>query len=221
VYKYPISKKIIKMKAILFVALAVLVATKTPGIDVSAYQGSINWSSVAGAGYKFAILRTTTKGGAMDTTFEANYSGAKNAGLSVSGYHFSYSLSTSEAVSDANNLVTKLNGKKFPIYIDLEWSTQGDLGKQKVTDIAKSFIQTLQGKGYTVGVYSNTNWYKNYYYPEQLSALGCKFWIAQYGKNNGVYDESWKPNVGEYIWQWTSVGSVSGISGNVDLDMMF
>ena len=191
------------MKAILFIALAILAVAKesngTPGIDVSAYQGSINWSAVAGDGYRFAILRTTTKGGPMDDYFEANYSGALNAGLSVSGYHFSYSLSTSEPVSDANNLISKLNGKKLPIYIDLEWSTQDDLGRQTVTDIVKSFIQTLQNNGYTVGVYSNTNWYNNYYYQSQLSALGCKFLIAQYGYNTDVYDESWKPNVGENI----------------------
>ena len=213
------------MKAVLIIALLAFAVSKeingTPGVDVSAWDGSINWSGVAGDGYKFAILRTTTKGGPMDEYFEENYVGAQNAGLSISGYHYSYSLSTSEAVSDAQNLIDKLGGRKMTIYIDLEWETQGELGMQAVTDIAKAFIQHLQGAGYTVGVYSNTNWYRNYYYPDQLAALGCRFWIAQYGYNTGEYDESWKPNVGEYIWQWTSVGRVSGISGDCDLNMMF
>ena len=193
----------------------------TPGIDVSAYQGTIDWAKVKKAGIKFAILRTTVKGGSMDSKFAANYKNAKANGIAVSGYHFSYSLSTAEAKKDAQNLIKKLGGKKIPIYIDLEWSSQASLGRQKVTDIAKAFITTLKNAGYQAHVYSNTNWYKNYYYPDQLKKLGCHFWIAQYGKNTGKYDEAWKPNVGEKIWQYTSVGKISGISGNVDLDMMY
>lgn len=192
-----------------------------PGIDVSAYQGVIDWGKVKNQGYQFAILRTTTRGGEMDTQFENNYNGASANGIAISGYHFSYSLNTDEAVSDANNLIQKLGGRKFPIYIDLEWETQGELGRQTVTDIAKAFIQTMQSAGYETNVYSNTNWYKNYYYPDQLAALGCRFWIAQYGHNTGDYDEKWKPNVGEYIWQYTSKGGVDGIQGYVDMDMMY
>ena len=191
------------------------------GIDVSAYQGNIDWGRVKAYGINFAILRTTVRGGDMDSTFEANYAGANANGIAVSGYHFSYSLSPEQAVADANNLIEKLGGKMFPIYIDLEWGTQGDLGKQAVTDIAKAFIQTMQAAGYEAGVYSNTNWYKNYYYPDQLAELGVKFWIAQYGYNTGDYDENWKPNVGEYIWQYTSKGAVDGIDGNVDMDMIY
>jgi GH25 family lysozyme M1 (1,4-beta-N-acetylmuramidase) len=190
------------------------------GIDVSSYQGTINWTKVKNAGIKFAILRTTVKGGSMDSTFEYNYKNAKAAGLPVYGYHYSYSLSTSEAKSAAKNLISKLNGKKLRIYIDLEWGTQGNLGKQKVTDIAKAFLDTMKNAGYSVGVYSNKNWYSNYYYPSQLKSYG-KMWIAAYGKNDGSANSKYKPNVGEFIWQYTSVGKVNGISGNVDMDIMY
>ena len=95
------------------------------------------------------------------------------------------------------------------------------MGRQEVTDIAKAFITTMKNAEYEVHIYSNKNWYNNYFYPEQLKSLGCKFWIAQYGHNTGEYDESWKPNIGEYIWQYTSKGSVKGIEGNVDMDMMY
>ena len=73
------------------------------------------------------------------------------------------------------NLIKKLKGKKLTIYIDLEWSEQRKLGKKGVTQIAKAL--TMKKAGYTVDVYSNVDWYKNAYYPEQLKALGCKFWI--------------------------------------------
>lgn len=191
------------------------------GIDVSAYQGTINWQAVASSGIKFAILRSTVYGGAMDSTFEYNYNNAIANGLTVMAYHFSYSLSVSQSQNDAQNLISKLNGKKLPIYLDLEWEQQTSLGPQGITNIAIAFVNTIKANGYECHIYSNTNWYRNYYYPAQLSNLGCKFWIAQYGYNTGEYDEAWKPNVGEYIWQYTSVGAVNGIAGNVDLDMLY
>ena len=167
------------------------------------------------------ILRTTVRNGSMDSKFEHNYNNAKAKGLAVSGYHFSYAVSTAQAKKDAKNLISKLKGKKLPIYWDLEWDHQASLGKRKVTDIAKAFVNTLKEAGYQAHIYSNTNWYRNYYYPAELKQLGCKSWIAQYGKNTGSYDEKYKPNVGEKIWQYTSKGKVNGIKGNVDMDMMF
>ncbi|MCQ2818215.1 MAG: hypothetical protein MJ252_13190 [archaeon] len=189
------------------------------GVDVSAYQESVNWVKVKDSGRTFAILRTTVKDGTMDKYFESNYQNAKNAGLEVSGYHFSYSMSTSEATAAAKNLVSKLNGKKLPIYIDLEYSSQGQKGKRAVTDIAIAFIKQMKASGYEAHVYSNTNWYKNYYYPDELKALGCQFWIAAYGTNDGTMQEKYRPNVGESIWQYTSNGSCPGISGRCDLDV--
>lgn len=216
------------MKALLF---AFLLATATSirildgitngdqGIDVSSYQGSINWVKVKAAGKKFAILRTTVKGGGMDSTFETNYQNAKAAGLSVSGYHFSYSLTTTEAKTAAKNLISKLNGKKMPIYLDLEWQDQGAKSRQTVTDIAKAFVEQMKASGYTAHIYSNKSWYTSKYYPDQLKSMGCQFWIAAYGTNDGTMQEKYRPNVGESIWQYTSVGKVSGITGNVDLDV--
>ena len=78
------------------------------GIDVSVYEGKIKWKEVKADGVNFAILRTTTKGGAMDKTFEYNYKEALKHKLSVGGYHFSYSLSKKEAIADAENLIKKL-----------------------------------------------------------------------------------------------------------------
>ena len=191
------------------------------GVDISSYQGNISWEKVAKTDVKFAILRSTTKNGKLDTKFWQNYRGATTHGIPVDVYHFSYALDTNKAISDAENLIEKLNGEKPVIWLDLEWSEQGKLGKDKVTEIATAFIKTCQGKGYECNIYSNVDWYKNYYHANKLKALGCKFWIARYGTNDGFLQNKYKPNVGEYIWQYTSKGEVSGIIGNVDMNIKY
>ena len=191
------------------------------GIDVSSYQGNIDWEKVAADGIKFAILRGTIKSGSMDTSFERNYKGATENGLDVAVYHFSYALNSNTAINDAINLVNKLNGKKIPIWLDLEWNTQGKLGKAKISEIAVAFVQACKNLGYECHIYSNLDWYKNYYEPTILSSIGCKFWIARYGLNNGTANDKYKPNIGEYIWQYTSKGKVNGINGNVDMNIKY
>ena len=191
------------------------------GIDASSYNGTISWEKVAKTDVKFAILRSTTKNGELDTKFWQNYNGAKAYGLLVDVYHFSYALDTSKAISDAKNLISKLNGEKPVIWLDLEWTEQGKLGKNKVTEIATAFINTCKSLGYECNVYSNVDWYKNYYHADKLKELGCKFWIARYGTNDGFLQNKYKPNLGEYIWQYTSKGKVTGIVGDVDMNMKY
>ena len=191
------------------------------GVDISSFQGNINWEKVANTDVKFAIIRSTTKNGNLDTKFWQNYNGAKVYNLETSIYHFSYALTTDKAISDAKNLIKKLNGEKPVIWLDLEWSEQGKLGKDKVTNIAIAFVNTCKSLGYECNIYSNLDWYKNYYYADKLKELGCKFWIARYGTNDGFLQNKYKPNVGEYIWQYTSKGEVSGIIGDVDMNIKY
>ena len=191
------------------------------GVDVSSFQNIINWEKVAKTDVKFAIIRSTTKNGNLDTKFWQNYRGAKTYGLDVDVYHFSYALTIDKAISDAKNLIKKLNGEKTVIWLDLEYAEQGKLGKDKVTEIATAFIKTCQDNGYECNIYSNLDWYKNYYHADKLRELGCKFWIARYGTNDGFLQNKYKPNVGEYIWQYTDKGEVSGITGYVDMNMKY
>ena len=191
------------------------------GIDVSSYQRTISWEKVLKTGIKFVILRSTIKNGSLDTKFIQNYNNAKAYGFDISVYHFSYALTVNKAISDAENLIQKLNGKKVVIWLDLEYEEQGKLGKNSVTEIASAFVKTCQNRGYECNIYSNLNWYQNYYYPEKLKNLGCKFWIARYGNNDGNIDLKYKPNVGETIWQYTDKGRINGISGYVDLNIRY
>lgn len=205
----------------LFPELVSFAPTELKGIDVSSYQGKINWKEVSEAGIKFVIARSTVRGGEMDSQFENNYKGAKKYGIPFAAYHFSYFLTEEQARKDAKNLITKLKGRKMPIYLDLEWEQQTGLGKRKVTDIAIAFVKTMQAAGYETHIYSNTNWYLNYFYPNEFKALGCKFWLAAYGRDTGYPDTRYKPNKGEYIWQYTSKGRVNGINEPVDMDIMY
>lgn len=217
------------MKYILLVSLLLLssshkiyVQNSEDGIDVCSYDEDIDWEAVANAGYTFAILRTTMKDGEMDPTFFDNYQGAKDNGLEVAGYKFSYALSTDDAESSAQNLIDKLDGINLPMYYDLEWEDQAEsLSPREITDVAKAFVSYMQNNGYETHIYSNTDWYLNYYYPDELRDMGCNFWIAAYGPDDGDIHWDYQPNVGEIIWQYTSRGSVPGIGGECDKDLKY
>ncbi len=192
-------------------------------IDVSSYQGNIDWKRVKQSGINYAILRGVIKNGSLDSTLEKNYLNAIQNGIKILGvYQFSYALNEDTAKNDAINMIQKLNGKKIDIWLDLEWSKQRNLGKNKVTSIAKAYIDACKGLGYICHIYSNLDWYKNAYNATELKNLGCKFWIARYPlQDTGIVKENLKPNIGEFMWQYSSKGSVDGISGNVDMNIIY
>lgn len=200
-----------------------LIISECPiGIDVSAYQGEIEWEKVKKSNIKFVILRGLIKSGAMDTSFERNYKGCIDNKIDLYGvYQYSYALDTSTAVENAKAMVTALKGKKLDIWLDLEYPKQGALGKEAVTAIAKSYIETCHSLGYQCHIYSNYDWYKNKYHPNDLFSLGCKLWIARYPSNDiGAIKDSLLLNIGESIWQYSSKGRVPGINGNVDMNLL-
>lgn len=187
------------------------------GIDVSAYQGVIDWKRVAADGVKFAILRGVVKDGSMDSRFEYNYQNAIANGIKIMGvYQYLYAVNENEARAAARNMIQKLNGKNVTIWLDLEWSTLR--ATNNVTNIANAYLTEVMTHGYDAGVYSNYDWYKNVYKPSQLKVQ--KFWIASHSYS-GELKESLKPNVGELIWQWGKKGRVNGINGNVDMDFLY
>lgn len=190
------------------------------GIDISANQGAIDFSLVKNEGIEFAVLRSTTSNGKADTYFEQYYKGCSTHGIAVACYKYSYAKTVAESIKEAEGVIKLLKGRKMPIWLDLENTNQiNTIGMAGLEKVANAFIDTCKKAGYDVGIYCNLNWYNNY-----ISANLKKsniFWIARYGKNNGTLVESYKPNVGEVAWQYTSVGHVDGIKGNVDLDVLY
>lgn len=189
------------------------------GIDVSSYQNKPDWSKVAKSGIKFAILRIHQKTG-VDSLFEYNYKGCKSNGILIGGYKYSYALTPAQAIDEAEDVITVLNGRglDFPVFYDLEWSNQRKLSKQAIENIAVAFLTRIKKAGYKVGIYCNLDWYNNVL-SDVLKQYDC--WIARYPANdNGSVQERLRPSVG-VGWQYSSKGEVPGINGSVDMNVFY
>ena len=184
-------------------------------IDVSVWQGDIDWTKVKASGIDYAIIRAGfgRETSQKDNKFEQNYTNAKKAGVKLGAYWYSYADSVTDAEKEAKACLSVLKGKTFelPVYYDLEDNSQVGFGKTTLTNIAKKFCDTLKASGYSVGVYANANWFKNYLDYSGLKKL-YSIWLAQYN-STAQYECD--------IWQYSSSGSVNGISGNVDMNTIY
>lgn len=189
------------------------------GIDVSQHQGTINWDNVRN-NISFAILRLGWIGNknnhTLDTQFERNYSECKRLGIPVGVYVYNYCNSEDTAKLGAEWTIKNLSGKtlELPVYIDMEDSSIKSLGKDKLTNIVIAFNTVIENAGLWAGVYANLDWYNNYLNKDTIK-LKYTTWIAHYTSGTNKYE-------GEYdVWQNSSSGNVSGISGNVDTNYMY
>lgn len=191
------------------------------GIDVSKWQGDIDWAKVKAAGIQFAMIRLgygSADGNACgtDSYFEKNVSGAVKAGIDIGCYFYSYATSVAAAKKEAAYVIgvlAKYPGVfSYPIAFDLEDSSQAGLGKTVLTDMVIAFGDAIEKAGYYAALYSNLDWLKNKLDDSKLARFD--HWLAQWAA---------KPTyTGAFgLWQSSSKGSVSGISGNVDLDTAY
>ena len=183
------------------------------GIDVSKYQGNIDWNKVKADGVEFAVIRAGygREISQKDPCFEENYEGAKAAGLRVGTYWYSYAESAEDAKTEAAAFLEAVKGKTFdlPVYYDVEEKAQAQKGKDFVTGVILAFAEEVEKADYKVGVYANTNWLTNYIALDKLG--GRSIWKADYREN---YDKEIECD----IHQYSSNGSVSGISGRCDMN---
>lgn len=190
------------------------------GIDVSAWNGKIDWETVADYGMGFAILRITEKGNKTDSTFEQNYKGCTQHGIPVGVYKYSYAKSPAQAEQEAEVVLEVLNKRKldFPVFYDLEWPEQRKLGSAAVENIALAFLKKIQAAGYKVGIYCNADWYQNVL-TAALKKYDC--WIARYPANdNGTLQERLRPDFG-IGWQYSSKATIPGIDTKVDRNVFY
>lgn len=184
-------------------------------IDVSEWQGDINWKKVKADGYECAILRAGfgREASQKDSSFEDNYKNAKTAGVKLGAYWYSYATSAEIAEKEAKACLEVLNGRYFemPVFFDMEESKMTSLSKSALTEIAKTFCNALIKAGYRAGVYSNLNWFTNYLDYDALRKL-YPVWLAQYYKEAQLDCD---------VWQYSSEGRVSGIAGNVDMNVIY
>ena len=191
------------------------------GIDVSKHNGNIDWNAVKNSGVEFVIIRCGYRGSATgvlveDPKFKTNIQGAINAGLKVGIYFFSQAVNEVEAVEEASMTISLINKYKitYPVYIDVEAANgRGDtIDNATRTKVIRAYCQTLKNSGYTAGIYANKNWLETKFTVGELSSY--KIWLAQYAAvptYGGRYE----------MWQYSSTGRISGISGNVDLNSSY
>ena len=186
------------------------------GIDVSQWQGNIDWQKVKGAGVQFAMLRAGYGRNNLDTKFHRNAQGAAAAGIPVGLYWFSYALNVEIARKEAQYAVELAKKYKitWPIAYDLEYDTVSyavkngvTITKSLATQMAIAFCEEIKRLGYIPMVYTNLDYLNRYF---DRSKLPYDLWYAQYASTASVADKE--------IWQYSSKGSVPGIPGNVDMN---
>ncbi len=190
------------------------------GIDVSAWQGAIDWDTVANYGMDFAILRITEAGNVIDSCFEKNYSGCQKHNIPTGAYKYSYAMTVAEIQSEARKVVKVLNGRKlqYPVWLDLEWNNQRSLGAEQIHKLAEAFEKIITAAGYKFGIYCNVDWYLNVICSHLKK---YDFWIACYPESdNGTLQERLRPGFG-VGWQYSSKAKIPGISGTVDRNIFY
>lgn len=185
-------------------------ASNIRGIDVSWYNGTVNWNSVKQQGYSFAMLKTGdgaqtgTYEEDLDQQFEANYYGAGNAGIKRGVYHFCCTTTVAGAKKEAEYCLKILKGRKleYPVVYDIEQAGTFKKGKKNTTAIAKAFCDRIKKAGYTPMIYSSDYRLNNDFDWSKLS--GIKIWVGSYGIKKPAFSGSYD------MWQYTDKGKVPG-----------
>lgn len=200
-------------------------------VDVSEHNGTINWDKVKKDGIDYAMIRVGYRSYGSDgkiyedDNFKQNIRGALNAGFKVGVYFYSQAVTRTEANEEVDFIISKIKGYNvtLPIAMDYEYASNGsgltgrlynaNLSKDKATDVCKTFCRSMKEEGYQPMIYANKSMLQNDLNADQLSARGL-IWLANYTTQTSYS--------GEFsVWQYTSKGSVSGISGNVDCNFWY
>ncbi len=204
--------------------LGCIKADTIPGIDVSYYQGNINWQQVKESGIEFAIIRLGYRGygeeGKLveDKLFTQNIEGALEAGLKVGVYIFSQAITVEEAVEEARFVLERIEKYEITMPVVYDWefvsaeARTANMDRRTLTDCYLAFCETVAEAGYTPMAYFNSYQSRNLMYLTELESY--PFWLALYS------DRMTYPYRFE-MWQYTDSGKVPGIEGNVDINLYF
>ena len=183
------------------------------GIDVSEWQGNIDFARVKEAGIEIVYIRAGQGFSYKDAQFERNYAEAKRNGLKIGVYHYMTARSVEDAKLQAQFFVSLISGKQIDCKLAMDFESFGSLSRTQINEIAVAYMEELKRlSGKEVVVYSNT-YDAKYVFNSEVAKE--PLWVAQYGVNEPQDNGNWRNWVG---YQYSSTGRVSGISGNVDLD---
>lgn len=209
------------------------ISTTLKGIDVSGYNKITDYNAVKNDGVQFAILKIIRKDLNPDKLFATHLNGFNKVGINIQGvYNYSYCTTVAKAKSDATIVVKYLKQYNMPksttIYMDVEDNCQKGLG-QLLIDMINAYQEVIESAGYKFAVYTGLSFFKSHIKP-YLSTLKCKkFWLARYYAGYDKFkfsdnpNEKYKPDIGMDIigWQYSSSGQISGVNGDVDLNIMY
>ena len=197
--------------------------TEIKGIDVSRWNGKIDWMTVANYGMGFAILRITEKGNIVDSTFEPNYKGCIENKIPVGVYKYSYATTIAQIEDEANVVIKTLNKRKldYPVFLDIEDKCQENLSDSLMMNMIEAFRSIIIKAGYKFGIYCGYSWYQN-----QLPESTKKYdvWTARYPNNDtGELQERLRvpASTGVIGWQYSSKASIPGIPTKVDRSVFY
>lgn len=190
------------------------------GIDISKWNGSINWPKVAADGVQFAIIRVgygSKKGTpTLDPTFHANVEGALSAGIEVGTYLYSYALDVEnaelESIFTVDNISRYVGKMTYPVFYDIEDDSQKNLGIATISHMCEAFCGSVSMSDWKPGIYASLDWVKTRIYPATISKYDL--WLAQWTKS-----PTYQGRIA--IWQYSDSGRVDGISGNVDMNVAY
>lgn len=193
------------------------------GIDVSRWNGIIDWKTVANYGMGFAILRITEKGNIVDSTFEQNYKGCIENKIPVGVYKYSYATTIAQIEDEANVVVKTLNKRKldYPVFLDIEDKCQENLSDSLMMKMIEVFRAIIIKAGYKFGIYCGYSWYQN-----QLPEGAKKYdvWTARYPSNDtGELQERLRVPASNGVigWQYSSKATINGIPTKVDRSVFY
>lgn len=187
------------------------------GIDVSKWQGEIDFKKVKADGIDFVIINAGYGRfiSQKDKCFEENYKNAKANGLEVGAYWYSYAVNSAQAKAEAETFLEAIKGKSFeyPLAFDIEDKTQVSLSKDVISEIIDTFCGYVEKQGYYISLYS----YASFLNTKVLEETKKKYdvWLAEFDVSKPSYSGAYG------IWQYSSSGKISGISGKVDLNYAY
>lgn len=193
------------------------------GIDVSRWNGTIDWKTVANYGMGFAILRITEKGNIIDSTFEANYKGCIDNKIPVGVYKYSYATTIAEIQTEANVVIKTMNKRKldYPVFLDIEDKCQENLSEELMLKMIKAFRSIVVKAGYKFGIYCGYSWYQNKL-PKEAQNYDC--WVARYPSNDmGDLQERLRVSASDGVigWQYSSKATIPGIPSKTDRSVFY
>lgn len=188
------------------------------GIDVAKWNTITDYSALLSQGIEFGIVKVINKQNNPDGGFARHIAGFAGAGIPViAGYNYLYATTAAAAILAAKACIKTADGKIPLIVADIEDKVLKNLSKNRLVSVITEYRKVIEDAGLKFAVYCSLDWYKNVIDVDRIQA---PFWIARYGKNNGMFDPSYKPSIRHdmYGWQWSSRVRFAGITGDVDIN---